>query len=153
MLCDKSQLPRHSPLLTHPPAGCWSSVLAWLQISWVTGLFPGQEWEESAGSGRWLQLLCWLPIEAFQTDWDPALSNRWECCFKSGTCRSLTVKHGSWVYFSVLGKPFSGDGVCSARHCELLLRHHPTCTNEHHWFWFLTVFATWSCSQDLSLCC
>lgn len=93
----KASCPDISPLLTHPPAGCWSTGLAWLQISWVTELFRGQECEESACFGRWLEL-------SSQTDWDPALpGDRRECYLKSDLCRSLTVQHGSWVYFLIPG--------------------------------------------------
>jgi hypothetical protein len=143
----KASCPDISPLLTHPPAGCWSSVLAWLQISWVTELFPGQEWEEDGSSyfaGFWWKPFKLTQIQHFLTVGSAAFNLE---------RRSLTVKHGSRVYFSILGNPFFG--VCMAggttKHCELLVSYRPTCTNKYHWFWSLPVFPTWSCAQDLSL--
>lgn len=88
-----------------PPAGCWSSALAWLQLSWLTELFLGQEWEESARFGRWLGLLCWLPTWNLPAELRAALPSIRSAALNLA-CRSLTVRHGFPVSSLISGAPF-----------------------------------------------
>lgn len=118
-------------------------MLARLQISWVTELFPGQEWEESARSGRWLQLLFWLPSEAFQTKSQHFLTVGRAALNLVLRAEVLLFKYGSWVYFSLLRKPFLGFGGWRVCHGTLGVTFKLLLI--HLYEWILLIFDFWLC--------